>query len=189
MIAQLTGTAVQTTRNPMVIDVHGVGYAVHVPQPLLSSTPAGSAVTVLTHTYVREDALMLFGFSAHSELTLFQLLLSVSGIGPKTALSVMDRGVTAIHRAITSSDVAFFQEVPRLGKKNAQKIIIELKSKLGSTSELDLSDDGQLQGNELVDALLAMGFDRKEAAAAAKRTPSEGTLESRLKLALKAMNT
>lgn len=187
MIAQLTGTVIRMHHNPLVLDVHEVGYAVHVPQGLLATTTVGQQLTVLTYLHVREDVLQLFGFSSEEEMSLFELLLSVSGVGPKTALAVLDRGGTAIKRAIIASDVEFFMAVPRLGKKNAQKIIIELKSKLGSTSDLDLTDETSGDTKQIIDALITMGFDRKEAREAVKKLPAEGTLEQKVKFALKML--
>ncbi len=187
MIAQLTGTATRIHMNPLVLDVHGVGYAVFVTQKLLTTVVKDQSLTVYTHTYVREDALQLFGFATQEELSLFDLLLTVSGIGPKTALAVLDRGVDAIRRAIISSDVEFFMTVPRLGKKNAQKIIIELKSKLGSTSDLNLAHEESGDTKQIIDALISMGFDRKEAREAVKRLPADGTLEQKVKFALKML--
>ncbi len=187
MIARLTGTIVRMHVNPLVLDVHGVGYAVYVPQKLLTTLAVKQELTVYTHTHVREDALMLFGFASEEELLVFELLLTVSGIGPKTALLVLERGVAAIRRAIVSSDVEFFMAVPRLGKKNAQKIIIELKSKVGSTSDLDLSGEDTADTKQIIDALLSMGFDRKEAREAVKKLPAEGSLETKIKFALKML--
>jgi len=187
MIAQLTGAITHIHINPLVLDVHGVGYAVFVPQKLLVTVTMGQKMTVYTHTHVREDALQLFGFSTEQELSLFELLLTVSGIGPKTALLVLDRGVDAIRHAIVSSDVEFFMAVPRLGKKNAQKIIIELKSKVGSTGDLDLSGEATGDTKQIIDALLSMGFDRKEAREAVKKIPQDTSLEEKVKFALKML--
>lgn len=186
MIAQLTGSVTRMHMNPLVLDVHDVGYAIFVPQKLLMTAMKDQKLTLYTHTYVREDALQLFGFASPEELTLFDLLLTVSGVGPKTALAVLDRGPDAIRRAIVSSDVEFFMTIPRLGKKNAQKIIIELKSKLGSTSDLDLTQEESGDTKQIIDALMSMGFDRKEAREAIKKLP-DGTLETKIKFALKML--
>lgn len=187
MIAHLSGTVIFMQHNPIVVDVHDVGYAVYVPQRILTSLTQGQRVSLRIHSHIREDAFMLFGFSTEDELTLFELLLGVSGIGPKTALAVLDRGSSAIKRAIISSDVEFFTEVPRLGKKNAQKIIIDLKSKLGSSSELDLSGEDSADTKQIIAALVSMGFDSKEAKEAVKKIPSTGTLEEKVKQALKTL--
>ena len=179
MIARLTGTVIGI--HPLVLDVHGVGYLVSVPQKF--ATAIGQKLTVHTYTHVREDALQLFGFETQEELSLFELLLTVSGIGPKTALAVMDRGVDAIRKAITSSDVDFFMTVPRLGKKNAQKIIIELRSKIAGTTG-DIPETGET--GEITSALLSMGFDRNELKEVIKKLP-EGSLEEKIKFALKML--
>lgn len=187
MIAQLIGTVISAQRNPLVVDVHGVGYAVWVPERLLHTVAVGQPVTVLTHTHVREDALMLFGFLREEERLLFELLLGVSGIGPKTALSVLDHESREIKRAIISADVAFFTGIPRLGKKNAQKIIIELKSKLGNSADIDLTAQDSEDTKAVTDALIAMGFDKNEAKEAIKKVPAQGTLEEKIKHALKRL--
>ena len=121
MIALLTGTIVHNTSNPIIIDVHGVGYGVYMPVTSAIKVPVGSTQTVYTHTHVREDALLLFGFLTMEELQLFDLLVTVSGVGPKTALTVMDRGAKAVQKAIISHDVAFFTAVPRLGTKTPKR--------------------------------------------------------------------
>ncbi len=138
MIGALVGIVDMPVTNPLLLMVGGVGYRVAVPQHILQSVTRDTPVTVFTHTHVREDALDLYGFLTKEELSLFQLLLSVSGIGPKTSLTIIDRGVASIRQAITTADVSFFTSIPRLGRKNAQKIIIELTSKLGSRIDLDL---------------------------------------------------
>ncbi|MFZ5535537.1 MAG: Holliday junction branch migration protein RuvA [Patescibacteria group bacterium] len=187
MIAQLTGTIVSAQKNPLVLDVHGVGYAVWVPQRLFGTVTPGSTVTILTHTHVREDVLMLFGFLREEERVLFELLLGVSGIGPKTALSVLDHESGEIKRAIVDSDVEFFTGIPRLGKKNAQKIIIEIKSKLGNSPDIDLAARDTQDSKAVMDALVSMGFDKNEAKEALKKVPAEGSLEEKIKYALKRL--
>lgn len=186
MIAQLTGTVVSTRGvNPVVINVHDVGYAVSVPNRVGLKLLIGPLVTLHIYTYVREDTLELFGFLSKEELAMFHLLISVSGIGPRTALGVLDREAGAIRHAIEKSDVDFFTAVPRLGKKNAQKIIIELRSKLtGATGAIPDEQTGETK--ELSDALVSMGFDRKEIRTIISKLP-EGTLEMKLRHALKQL--
>ena len=179
MIAQLTGTVIST--HPLVLDVHGVGYLISVAQKFTATI--GQKLTVHTYTHVREDTLQLFGFASVEELSLFELLLTVSGIGPKTALAVLDQGVSSIQKAITSSDVDFFMTVPRLGKKNAQKIIIELRSKIAGTTG-DIPETGET--GQISSALISMGFDRKELKEVLKKLP-EGSLEEKIKFALKML--
>ena len=176
MIALLTGTVIST--RPLILDVHGVGYLISIPQKFI--TTIGQKLTIHIHTHVREDALQLYGFEAQEELSLFELLLTVSGVGPKTALLVMDRGVTSIRKAIASSDVDFFMTIPRLGKKNAQKIIIELRSKMDRTTD-DIPET-----SEITNALSSMGFDRNEIREVIRKLP-EGSLEQKIKSALKML--
>ena len=183
MIAQLTGTIIQT--NPPVIDVHGVGYRVFIPTRISRTLIIGQPTTILTHTHVREDSLDLFGFLSREELTIFELLLTVSGVGPKTALGIMDHEASHIRRAIEKGDVDFFTTVPRLGRKNAQKIIIELRSKLTGTTGA-LPEDTDSETKELADALVSMGFDRKEIRDVIRKLP-EGTLEAKIRHALKML--
>jgi len=186
MIGMLTGTVAEKTHNPIIVNVGGVGYAVRVPLRLLTQLETGRTYTFFIHTHVSDDALDLYGFISHDELDLFKLLLTVSGIGPRTATSIMDRSASAIQTAIMTSDVDFFTTIPRLGKKNAQKIIIELKSKLGSTKELDLSDDAEGETKQLLDALLSMGFARSEIIGAIKKLDNtDVTLEQKVRHALK----
>lgn len=182
MIGALTGKIFDSTKNPLIIMVGGVGYSVYVPK---GTFPTGKTVTLFTHTHVREDILELYGFLSRDELELFDLLLSVSGIGPKTALPIVSQGVPAVTKAVGESDVDFFTTIPRLGRKNAQKIIIELKSKLGSIRDLDLSDESTSTTKQALDALLSMGFEKKEAVAALRKlTSRDETVEQKIRKSL-----
>lgn len=186
MIARLTGTiATHRGISPVIIDVHGVGYAVHMPSRITKQLTEGKTITAHIHTHVREDALELFGFLTDEELTMFNLLLTVSGVGPKTALNVMDHEASEIRRAIEKGDVDFFTSTPRLGKKNAQKIIIELRSKLTGVTGA-LPEDDTSETKELSDALVSMGFDRKEIRLVIQKLP-DGTLEQKIRHALKQL--
>lgn len=184
MIAQLTGIVASTVKNPIIIDVHGVGYAVYFSEKIISGLKLGQPITAAIHTHVREDALILFGFQNRTEQTLFELLLTVSGVGPKTALLVMDHGAAAVQQAIGKGDVDFFQSIPRLGKKNAQKIIIELRNKM-IDGDFDLPGETSSETTELIDALQSMGFDRKEVREVVKKISSDGTIGEKMKQALR----
>lgn len=187
MIGKLTGTIENKTGNPLIVSVHDVGYLVYIPDAIRKTLKEGASYSFSIYTHVREDTLDLFGFPAPEDLQLFKLLLSVSGIGPKTALGVMDKGTTAIEKAIRQSDVTFFMAVPRLGKKNAQKLIIELKNKLGSLRDLDLSEDTESQDG-IMDALISMGFAKKEVLDALKRIDANATSdEVKIRQALKLL--
>ncbi len=187
MIGRLTGIIDDNTKNPLIIDVHGVGYNVQVPAKYLIAIKIGTPHTLYIHTHVREDALDLYGFPEKNELALFTMLLSVSGIGPRTALGIVDRGVTAVEQAVRKSDVEFFTAIPRLGTKNAQKIIIELKSKLGASKALNLSEDSS-EAKEVIDALLAMGFDKHEIKKALEKLdPAIVSVEQKIRHTLKQL--
>lgn len=189
MIGALQGIALSPITNPLTLMVGGVGYRVAIPQQTLKDIRHDEPVMLYTHTYVRDDALDLYGFLAKEELALFELLLSVSGIGPKTSLTIVDHGVVAVRSAIATADVSFFTTIPRLGKKNAQKIIIELKSKLGSIEELDLTADEQGETKDLLEALESMGFAKKEALSAIKQIKAaDVSMEERLRQALKFLS-
>lgn len=187
MIGALSGTIAAKTKNPMLVMVGGVGYSVHVTTGMLDKSRLSQPVMLYIHTHVREDALDLFGFETQEELGFFDHLLTVSGIGPKTALLVIDRRVAAIRQAILSADVDFFTNIPRLGKKNAQKIIIELKSKLGSLEDLDLTDTETSETGELREALSGMGFERKEITAVIRSVNTTLTLDQKILQALKLL--
>lgn len=167
MIGLLTGTIKDI--QPIIVDVAGVGYVVHVPDRTVEHLRVNASCQLYIHTHVREDALDLYGFSTKEELRLFELLLTVSGIGPRTGLTIINRGVSEIEKAVRESDVEFFTMIPRLGKKNAQKIIIELKNKLGSVHDLNLKDSDEGETKQVVEALQSMGFARSEVLSALKK--------------------
>ena len=187
MISFLKGNYIGSITDKIIINIRGVGYGVWVADKIKNKLKLNSEIELYIYTHVREDALELFGFTHKDELSLFQLLLGVSGVGPKSALLIVDRGVPAIQEAIVSADVSFFTSIPRIGKKNAQKIIIDLKSKLGSLEDLDLTDTGG-ETLEIVEALQAVGFSKKEAFNAVRRLPDNlTTLEEKMRYALKSM--
>ena len=189
MIGFLSGEVVARDDPHIVIDVSGVGYKVIVSNGVLSSIGKNTKVKLFVYTHVREDAISLFGFLDSLDLKLFENLISVSGIGPKTAMNIFSIGTRdMISQAIITSDVSFFSGVPRLGKKNAQKIIIELKSKLGSIEDLDLSKIDNKENSEVIAALKSFGFTSREALEALKNIKGEGkSTEEKIRLALKEL--
>lgn len=187
MIGQLTGTIPYAHRSPLIIDVGGVGYSVHVTAKLAESLTPGKRYTLYIHTHVREEAFDLYGFGQEAERTLFELLLTVSGVGPKTALLVIERGSNAAEKAVRAGDVDFFTTIPRLGKKNAQKIIIELKHKLGGLG-LNLNGETSGETKQMAEALLSMGFTRHEITEVLGKLDGDGnTLEQKMRQALKLL--
>lgn len=170
-----------------IINVHGVGYRVLIPNSFLLTLNREQKIKLYTYTYVREDALDLFGFPTAEDLRLFENLISVSGIGPKTALNIFSFAKREeIVEAIVKGDFMFFSSVPRLGQKNAQKIIVELKNKLGIMGELDLSGKDIAENTEVVQALKSFGFSTAEATKALREIDKKGkTTEEKIRLSLK----
>jgi holliday junction DNA helicase RuvA len=188
MIGTLKGTVEYREDPALIVDVHGVGYRVYVPTTVLAHiNGVGDEIKLFTHTHVREDILELYGFLDSSDLKLFQYLIGVSGVGCRTALGIFSVGSrSAIIQAISDGDVSFFTSVPRLGKKNGQKIIIELKNKLGSGGDIDLSESGGADQSELIVALKAFGFSAAESQEAIQALNGKGeTVEEKVRLALK----
>jgi holliday junction DNA helicase RuvA len=184
MIGSLQGIIDYREAQFVILSVGGVGYKVLVPATV--TTAVGEQTKLFTHTHVREDVLELYGFVDPLDLKLFEYLISVSGVGCKTALGVYSVGSRKeIINAIIGNDVSFFTSVPRLGKKNAQKIIIELKNKLGGEGDVDLST-GESESSEVVQALKSFGFTPAEARSAIKSLNGKGeTVGEKVRLALK----
>lgn len=168
MIGQLTGKPLLNS-DALILDVHGVGYLVHVAEKTRAAAASVDTMTLLTYLHVTDSALELYGFEQQADLDLFELLLSVSGIGPKTAILITNQGAAAITQAVQQAQVTFFTQFPRVGKKLAQKIIIELTSKLGSLKELDLGPVSSAQ-QAVFDALLALGFSEQDIQTALETT-------------------
>jgi holliday junction DNA helicase RuvA len=188
MIGTLKGV-IEYREDPfLIVDVNGVGYRVLVPSSVFSKiTGTGDRIKLYIHTHVREDVLELYGFTEPSDLKIFVMLISVSGVGCRTALGIFSVGTRHdIVQAISTGDVTFFTSVPRLGKKNGQKIIIELKNKLGAVGDIDLSGEANADQRELVNALQAFGYSTREAQEAIRGLDGKGeTLEEKVRLALK----
>lgn len=189
MIALLNGK-VELLRRPFaIIDVNGVGYKVLVSDSVYKKLTIDEKIKIFTYNYIREDAFDLFGFLEIEDLDLFENLITVSGIGPKTALNIFSFGERKdIVSAIIKGDVSFFTSVPRLGTKNAQKIIIELKNKMGSSNDLDLSGKDFVENQEVIQALKTFGFSVGEAQKALREIETKGlTLDAKIKLALRGL--
>jgi Holliday junction DNA helicase RuvA len=164
VIAHLTGTLHEKHLQRLIVDVGGVGYDVLVPlSTMYTIGDPGSRVALRIHTHVREDALQLFGFATALEQTLFERLISVSGIGPKVALSVLSGIEPAeLTRAIRSSDLARLTRIPGVGKKTAERIVLELKDRLPETgsAEPEPSKPGDDVRDDLLSALTNLGYQR-----------------------------
>lgn len=172
MIGYLKGTVLVELERSILLDVSGVGYEVFVPERVRMTFSAGDAAELYIYTHVREDALQLFGFPSFAERRVFVLLLSVNGVGPKSALEIMNLSVGDLAQAISSGDAARVQKIPGIGKKTAERIIIDLEDKMlefaglssdGSTvpAKKSTSDTLEKEHQDVVDGLLVLGYDRK----------------------------
>ena len=187
MIARLRGRPVGRTPDGLVLDVNGVGYLVAATPTVLRRAGAGSEVTVETYLHVREDALQLYGFGDAEERELFVHLLTVSGVGPKVALAVVSGSPAAeLRKAIALGDHARFQAIPGIGKKTAERIVLELKEKLGSVAEPGLSAVGDAPGHTVArDALVELGYSVLDAERALAEVDPDLPAEERVRLALR----
>jgi holliday junction DNA helicase RuvA len=184
VIASLRGRVVGRRLDAVVLDVGGVGYLVQTTQRALRKAQGGEEVTLDTYLNVREDALQLYGFAEPAERELFELLLSVSGVGPKVALAILSNSTPSdLRRAIASEDTTRFVAIPGIGKKTAQRVVLELKEKLGPAETI-----GEAPGQDLVarDALVELGYSVPEAERALARTDPELAPEERVRQALRA---
>lgn len=165
MIGKLTGTVDQIYKNFLILDVNGVGYRVAVPIPMLTrNLKRGESLTLYTHTYVRDDVLALFGFDSLDQLSLFETLLSIAGVGPRIALNIISSGnLDVISEATLNGDVDFFSNIQGIGKKTAQRIIVDLRAILGSGKETTLLEISIPAYEETVQALRQFGFSASEA--------------------------
>lgn len=191
MIGRLTGVLAEKAPPQVLVDVQGVGYEVDVPMSSFYNLPAlGERVTLLIHPVVREDAHLLYGFLTHEERATFRELVKISGIGPRTALSVLSGlSVADLAAAISRQEGGRLQKVPGIGKKTAERLLLELKGKLapdlaGLGPAAALHSDAQA---DIVQALMALGYSEKDAAAALKKLPAEVGVSEGIKLALKAL--
>jgi Holliday junction DNA helicase RuvA len=190
MIGKLTGTLLEKNPPQILLDCHGVGYEVDVPMSTFYNLPAtGEKVALLTHFVVREDAQILYGFGSSPEREAFRQLIKISGVGPRTALSVLSgMSVADLSQAITAQDSGRIIKVPGIGKKTAERLLLELKGKLGA--DLNLPGAGPAQSDvqsDIQQALMALGYSDKDATAALKALPKEVGVSEGIKLALKAL--
>jgi holliday junction DNA helicase RuvA len=188
MIGRLSGLLAEKNPPQVLLDVAGVGYEIDVPMSTFYNLPAlGERVTLLTHFVVREDAQALFGFLTQAERVTFRQLVKISGVGPRMALSILSGlSVTELAQAISVQDSARLVKVPGVGKKTAERLLLELKDKLAP----DLSSPAQVVSADQADilqALVALGYSDREAAAAVKNLPADMGVSDGIKLALKSL--
>lgn len=190
MIGRLNGRLVAKHPPQILVDVQGVGYEVDVPMSTLYQLPAtGAEVTLLTHLIVREDAHHLYGFATESERTVFRQLLRISGVGARTALAVLSgMSVAELQQAVSAQDSARLIKVPGIGKKTAERLLLELRDKLDLAGVVIPAAGAADVGNDIVNALLALGYNDREAAWALKQLPAETGVTEGIRQALKLLS-
>jgi Holliday junction DNA helicase RuvA len=183
MIARLRGKPVARTPEGLLLDVGGVGYLVAATTGALRKADGAAEVTVDTYLHVREDVLQLYGFADAAERELFVQLLSVNGVGPKVALAILSSATAAdLRRAIAREDTARFQAIPGIGKKTAERIVLELKERLGTVVEAVPRAGGDLLAR---DALVELGWTVADAERALAQVDPELPVEEQVRLVLK----
>ncbi len=187
MIAQISGTLLFRGTRHVVVDVSGVGYKLFTSLETLKTLPAktGEPVKLFTHLYVRETALELYGFATMSELEMFEMLIGISGIGPKSALGVLSVApLDSLKRAIASGETNYLTKISGIGRKIAEKIIVELRDKLGGPDGAKLSNED----TDALDALESLGYNAREAREALRKVvPEAASVDQKIKAALKIL--
>ena len=189
MIGKLTGKLIERHPPQVIVDVHGIGYEIDVPMSTFYQLPAtGHDVTLYTHLVVREDAHLLYGFASEQERYVFRQLLRISGVGARTALSVLSGlSVSDLYEAVSAQDGARLIKVPGIGKKTAERLLLELKDKLDVTVIKTAVAGGGYTG-DILNALLALGYNDKEAAWAVKQLPGGVAVAEGIRQALKLLS-
>ena len=183
MIGRLSGKLLAKQPPQILIDVAGVGYEVDVPMSTFCKLPAeGESVTLLTHFVVREDALLLYGFATPAEREAFRALIRISGVGPRIALALLS-GLTVdqLAQAVESGEAGLLTRVPGIGKKTAERLLLELKGKLAGAALVG----GIL---DILSALVALGYSEREASDAVKKLPEDTGVSDGIRLALKSLS-
>ncbi|MBR2998351.1 Holliday junction branch migration protein RuvA [Candidatus Saccharibacteria bacterium] len=190
MIARLSGKIVEKFGNSVIVDVAGVGYEVMVPTPDFESAMLDEERKFFTYHAVRENAEELYGFSTLVAKKIFELLISVQGVGPKAGIAILSLAeAEEVRNAIANADAAFIAKASGVGKKSAERVIVNLRDKVGAPSKYGASEAKYAKvaevSDEALDALIALGFPLKEATAALAEVDVSLPVEERIKLALK----
>ncbi|WP_420476836.1 Holliday junction branch migration protein RuvA [Noviherbaspirillum sp. ST9] len=190
MIGRLSGILLEKNPPQLLIDCNGVGYEIDVPMSTFYNLPGmGEKVVLLTHLAVREDAHLLYGFGTVEERNVFKQLIKISGIGARTALSILSgMSVADLAQAITLQEAGRLTRIPGIGKKTAERLLLELKGKLGADLGAPAGAAHNDATSDILNALLALGYSDKEAALALKQVPAGTSVSDGIKLALKALS-
>jgi len=190
MIGRLSGILLEKIPPNLLVDCQGVGYEVAVPMSTYYNLPGlGEKVTLLTHLAIREDAHILFGFGTAQERNTFKELIKISGVGARTALSILSgMSVADLAQAVTLQEAGRLTRVPGIGKKTAERLLLELKGKLGADLAAVAGVVHSDASADILNALLALGYSDKEATLAMKQVPKDASVSDGIKLALKALS-
>lgn len=191
MIGRLTGILLEKHPPQVLLDVQGVGYEVDVPMSTFYDLPAiGAQVTLHTQLVVREDIHLLFGFATESERQTFRQLIKISGVGTRTALALLSGlSVPDLHHAVITQDGARLIRVPGIGKKTAERLLLELRDKLDSTIiNLEKTLSVSTDGNDILNALLSLGYSDREASWAIKQISENSTVSDGIRQALQLLS-
>jgi holliday junction DNA helicase RuvA len=190
MIARLNGILIEKSPPQVIVDCNGVGYEVEVPMSTFYNLPEiGNKIQLLIHFVVREDAQLLYGFGSEQEKSTFKQLLKVNGIGAKSALSILSGvSIDDLVEAVNRQEVGMLTRVPGIGKKTAERLLLELKDKFAITGSTTTTSLPKSASYDVLNALIALGYNEREASAAVKLLPKEATVADGIKQALKSLS-
>ena len=191
MIGRLSGKLIEKQPPQVIVDVQGLGYEVDVPMSTFYNLPGlGETITLFTHLVVREDAHLLYGFGTDDERRAFRQLLKISGVGPKLALSVLSGlSVADLAQAVAMQETGRLVKIPGVGKKTAERLVLELRDRLDhAPSVASSSDSGKTSVADVLNALLALGYNEREAQWALKQIPTDLGVSESIRQALKQLS-
>ena len=190
MIARLNGTLIEKSPPQVIVDCNGVGYEVEVPMSTFYNLPEiGNKIQLLIHFVVREDAQLLYGFGSEQEKSTFKQLLKVNGIGAKSALSILSGvSIDDLVEAVNRQEVGMLTRIPGIGKKTAERLLLELKDKFAVTGSTTTTTLPKSASYDVLNALIALGYNEREAGAAVKLLPKEVGVADGIKQALKSLS-
>ncbi|CRH92393.1 Holliday junction DNA helicase RuvA [Chlamydia trachomatis] len=189
MIAHISGKIAEKFNGSIIVDVSGVGYEVIVPQYEYDKAMLDNSIKLYTYHHIREQSQELFGFSSLAAKKIFELLITVQGIGPKAGIAIMSLGdYEQVRNAIANEDSKYIQKANGVGKKSAERVIVDLKDKVGIATSYNTEEEkvnGDISGDEALEALVALGFNLKDAILSLKDIPEDLPVSERVKIALK----
>lgn len=189
MIGRITGTLIDKTPPAICVDVGGIGYEIDVPMSTLYNLPeTGQRISLHTHLLVREDAHVLFGFATAKERSTFRALIKVTGIGARTALAVLSgMSVDELAQAISRQETGRITKIPGIGKKTAERLVLELRDKLGSGLEAGTASQAPSHQDDILNALISLGYSASESQTAIKKLPEGVDVAEGIRQALKSL--